>query len=111
MIDLIKKNIPKIRELCEKHHVLKLYVFGSATNGDFTEISDLDFLYEFDISGINFDNLKNAEYDYADNFFNLQFSLENLFKRKVDLLPIKEITNKYFKESVDKTKQIIYARN
>jgi predicted nucleotidyltransferase len=109
MNPLIENNKQKIFELCQKHHVKELYVFGSAVRNDFNENSDVDFLYEFDTSGIDFNNLKEAPYDYAGNFFDLKFSLEETLSREVDLLPIREIKNKYLKKSIDEDKILIYS--
>ena len=47
--------------------------------------------------------------DYADNYFDLKFSLENIFKRSVDLLEEKAIKNPYFKKVVEEKKQLIYG--
>jgi predicted nucleotidyltransferase len=109
MSPLIKNNRQKIFDLCKKHHVKELYVFGSAVRDDFNENSDVDFLYEFDTSGIDFNNLKDAPYDYADNFFDLKFSLEEMLNRDVDLLPMNEIKNPYLKQSIDEDKILIYS--
>jgi len=109
MIAAIKNNIDEIGRLCKKHHVMVLYIFGSALNESFNDKSDLDFLYEFDTKGIDFDNLPDADYDYADNFFELKFSLEKLLKRQIDLIEKRSFKNPYFNESVEKTKQLIYA--
>lgn len=106
---LIENNKQKIIDLCKQHHVKELYVFGSAARDDFNEKSDVDFLYEFDTSGIDFDNLKDASYDYVDNFFSLLERLEKTLKRKVDLLPLNEIRNKYLKKSIDEDKILIYS--
>ena len=48
-----EKNIKKIRTLCAKHNVEKLYLFGSATNDKFTEKSDIDFLVNFEQIELN----------------------------------------------------------
>jgi hypothetical protein len=47
--------------------------------------------------------------DYADNYFDLKFSLEDTFKRPVDLLEEKAIINPYFKRAIDKNMQLIYV--
>ena len=42
-------SIPKeaLAAFCEKHHITRLALFGSALRGDFTPESDLDLLAEF----------------------------------------------------------------
>ena len=45
---------------------------------------------------------KIGAYSLADNF-------ENLFKRKVDLMTDKPISNRFLKERIEESKQMIYA--
>lgn len=97
---VIDRNIDKVRDLCRKHRVAKLFVFGSVLNDRFKTNSDIDFVVDF--SSIDL-------YDYADNYFDLKFSLEDLFKRKVDLLEEKAIKNPYLRKSIDSAKQLIYG--
>ena len=96
----IEKNIDIIRDLCLKHKVGKLFAFGSILTNRFHEDSDIYFLVDF--AGVDL-------YDYADNYFDLKFSLESLFCRKVDLLENKAIQNPYLRNSIDSTKQLIYG--
>ena len=99
-MNLIDKNIDTIRDLCSKHKVGKLFVFGSVLNEKFKNDSDLDFIVDF----------KNVEvYEYADNYFELKYSLENLFKRDVDLLEDKAIINPFLRQSIDSSKQLVYG--
>jgi len=109
MNSIIENNKQAIIELCKRHHVKFLYIFGSVTRDDFNNDSDIDFLYEFDTSRIDFDNLNNAEYDYVDNLFSFKEKLENLLQRKIDLIPIKAVKNKYFINAIENDKQIVYA--
>lgn len=99
-MNLLERNIDKIRDLCLVHRVGKLFVFGSILTDRFRNDSDIDLLVDF--QGVDL-------YDYADNYFNLKFSLENLFKRNVDLLEDKAITNPYLRQSIDSSKQLIYG--
>jgi predicted nucleotidyltransferase len=97
---LIERNIDKIRELCSKHKVRKLFVFGSVLTDKFKKDSDIDLIVDF--QGVDL-------YEYADNYFDLKESLENLFKRDVDLLEDKAIKNPYLRKSIDSSKQLIYG--
>lgn len=97
---LIESNIKKIKALCKKHKVIRLFVFGSVLTDRFNEGSDIDFVVDFDRENI---------VDYFDNYFNLKYALEDLFKRKVDLLEEQTIRNPYLKKSVDQTKALIYG--
>jgi len=97
---IIEKNRDKIRALCIQHKVSRLFVFGSVLTDKFKKSSDVDFVVDFD--GVEL-------YEYADNYFDLKTSLENLLKRQVDLLEEKAIKNPYLRRSIDASKQIIYG--
>ena len=88
---LIENNIQKIIDLCKKHKVHKLFVFGSVLTSRFNDNSDVDLVVDFD------------------NFFDFKYALENLFGRKVDLLEEQTIKNPYLKKNVDATKTLIYG--
>jgi len=97
---LIDRNIDTIRSLCKKHKVAKLFVFGSILTDHFRKNSDIDFIVDF----------QNMElYDYADNYFEFKAALENIFKRKIDLLENQAINNPYLRQSIDSQKQIVYG--
>ena len=98
-MDLISQYQNQIRKLCRKHRVSELFVFGSVLEDSFNEESDIDFVVDF--SDVSLE-------DYADNYFDLKFSLERIFKRDVDLLERKAIRNPYLLESIDSTKQLVY---
>ena len=107
MQPIIQNNKEKIALLCQKHHVKILYVFGSVVTSNFSENSDIDFLYKIDID--NFPGWDSGDYDYTDNLLSLEKELTNLLGRKIDLVPDIHIPNKYFRMSIDKSKQMIYA--
>lgn len=100
MNTLVENKLNDIRELCRLYGVRRMYVFGSAAKGGFTEKSDVDILYEFDSNvGV---------LDYSDHFFSLLYALERLFGRKVDMVDQTSLTNPYFIREVEQTKQLIY---
>ena len=99
-MNLIESNIENIRDLCKLHKVKRLFVFGSVLSDRFKKESDIDLIVDF--QGVDL-------YDYADNYFDLKYSLENLFKRDVDLLEDKAINNPYLRQTIDSTKQLIYG--
>ncbi|MDP3915175.1 MAG: nucleotidyltransferase domain-containing protein [Bacteroidota bacterium] len=99
-MNLVERHIDKISDLCLVHRVGKLFAFGSVLTDRFKNDSDIDLLVEF--QGVDL-------YDYADNYFDLKFSLENLFKRNVDLLEDKAITNPYLRKSIDSSKKLIFG--
>jgi predicted nucleotidyltransferase len=90
-----------MEQLCRRYHVRRLELFGSAAIGaDRPGESDYDFLVEF---------APLAPGAYADTFFGLQEALEDLLKRPVDLVVSSAIRNPYFRESIDRTKSLVYA--
>jgi len=97
---VIDKNIESIKTLCINHKVASLFIFGSILTGNFNKSSDIDFIVDFKEVDL---------YNYADNYFSLKESLENLLKRPVDLLENKAIKNPYLRQSIDSSKQLIYG--
>lgn len=109
MQPILKNNIDTIRKLCKEHYIKELYAFGSAIDGNFTNESDIDLLYEMDYSGFDFNDIKNIPYDPFLVYFDLKEKLEKLFNKKVDLIPIEDFKNKYFLNELNKTKTLIYG--
>ncbi|MDE6017504.1 MAG: nucleotidyltransferase domain-containing protein [Muribaculaceae bacterium] len=101
-MNLIRANIGRIYELCHLYKVKSLYVFGSVLTPRFNKESDIDLLVKFNKESIPLTQ-------YADNFFDLQFALEDLFRRKVDLVCDDAIKNPYFRQEVDSKKELIYG--
>ena len=99
-MNLIESNIDNLRTLCKSHKVQRLFVFGSVLSDRFQKDSDIDLIVDF--QGIEL-------YDYADNYFDFKESLENLFKREVDLLEDKAIKNPYLRQSIDSSKVLVYG--
>ena len=101
MNKLVENNIGEIKQLCDKHLVDTLFLFGSANTTYFNEKSDIDLLISFKTSLLLM--------DYADNYFDLRDSLNNLLKRRVDLVVEKSLKNPYFKKEIEETKIQIYG--
>ena len=102
MIRLIEDHRSELINICIKYHVQYLALFGSAVaNERFdTETSDFDFLVEF----------KPLEQGrYADTYFGLLEALEDLFERPVDLLMVRAIKNPYFIQTINQTRELLYA--
>jgi hypothetical protein len=99
-MNILKQHISEIKKLCEIHKVKRLYVFGSVLTNDFNSKSDIDLIVEF--SNIEVE-------DYADNYFDFKFSLQDILNRPIDLLEEKAIKNPYFKQSVNQQRQLIYG--
>ena len=100
MHQLIADNLDKIRTLCIDYHVNRLYAFGSICTEHFNENSDVDLLISFQPMDFG---------DYADSYFEIADKFELLFKRRVDLVTDKSLSNPYFIHSVDKTKTLLYG--
>ncbi len=97
---ILESNIENLRALCQALKVKRLYVFGSAVKGHFKETSDIDFLISFA------DNLSVEE--YTQNYFELQYKLRDLLKREIDIVTERTLSNPYFIESINESKQLIY---
>jgi uncharacterized protein len=102
MIPELIERKTDLESLCRRLGVRRLEVFGSAATGRFRpEDSDIDFLVEFEPAAIH--------HGYADRYFGLLESLEQLFGRSVDLVVDSAIRSPYFRQSVDRTKVLLYA--
>ena len=99
---LVEINIHKIIELCKRFHVRKLWVFGSILTNRFSDQSDVDLCVDFDKSQIDV-------FDYADNFFDFQYALEDLLGRKIDITEDSAVRNPFFRQELNQTRQLIYG--
>lgn len=81
----LKEKMPEIKE---KYGVKNLYIFGSYVRGEQTPESDIDILVEFEKGKKTFRN-----------YMGLKFYLEELFRRKVDLI-IKEAVKPRLKKYI-----------
>ena len=100
VMKLIQRHITQIIALCEKHKVTSLYLFGSVLTDKFNNDSDIDFVVIFDKAGVD---------DYFENYFDFKYALQDLFGREVDLVEEQTIRNKYLRQNVDASKQLIYG--
>ena len=101
MIELIENNKQEIFNLCRQHKVDRLFLFGSAARNQMNSSSDLDLLVEFS------DSIEIL--DYADNYFDLKFSLEKILKIEIDLVSVKSLKNKILIEEINNSKVELYA--
>src|SRR3972149_7704384 len=95
MISIVEDNREELKDLCVKHRVRRLELFGSAIDDENFDLekSDIDFLVEFQ-------PLKPGE--YADTYFGLLEALESLFNRHIDLIMVRAVKNPYFLEAINK---------
>ena len=98
---LIEEKRDDLIRLCAKYRVRRLELFGSALTDRFnSRASDLDFLVEF---------LPLQPGEYADAYFGLLEGLHELFQRNVDLVMAGAIKNRYFLESINRRRTVLYA--
>lgn len=95
---LSKHHLDKIREFFSDLPVKKAYLFGSYSRNEADKNSDVDILVELDHSK-----------PIGMKFFTYQDGLENLLKKKVDLVS-EEGLSKFIKPLIDKDKVLIYER-
>ncbi|MFN4854161.1 MAG: nucleotidyltransferase family protein [Bacteroidota bacterium] len=82
------------------YKVESMYLFGSATNSNFTNNSDIDFLVKF----------KNMDLsDYFDNYMSLKSRLEKICGRSVDLVEEQTLRNPILINSIKNSKELIYG--
>lgn len=85
-MSIIELNRQNIIDICQKHKVKSLAVFGSVLTDRFHD-----------------------ERDYADNYLEMQESLQNLFGREIDLIENKAIRNSVLLQAINDSKQVIYG--
>jgi hypothetical protein len=86
-----------IRTFCERHHVRKLALFGSALRGALSAASDVDLLVEF-------------ESEHVPGFFGLiemENELSALLGRRADLRTLKDLS-RYFRSEVARDAETLY---
>jgi predicted nucleotidyltransferase len=99
-MNIVEQNITTITELCKKHNVLNMYLFGSVLTEKSSPDSDIDFM-------VNFGQVNLLQ--YFDNYMALKDGLERLLQRPVDLLEEKTIRNPILRRSIDRNKKLIYG--
>ncbi|WNK00457.1 nucleotidyltransferase domain-containing protein [Thalassospiraceae bacterium LMO-JJ14] len=102
MLTELARHRDRIADLCRRHHVARLEVFGSAARGhDFDPMrSDADFLVEF-VDGGGFTPLEQV--------FGLRAELEKLLSRPVDLIEAGAVSNPYILAEIDRAREVLYA--
>jgi len=100
MNKIITDRLDQIKLLCQKYEIKSMYLFGSFSSGNDNDSSDIDILISFMDIPID---------QYTDNYFELHDKLENLFNRKIDLITENSLSNPYFIESIEETKELLYA--
>ena len=73
------------------------------------EIKDLSSLTVLTADSINVGKYVISKAKNDDNYFNLKFALQELFKRPIDLLESKAMKNPYIIRNIDNSKFLIYG--
>ncbi len=103
MQNIIENKLDELKKLCKTLKIKRMYAFGSVVSDDnFNKNSDIDFLISF------IDNITIEE--YTDNYFSLHYKLKDLFNRKIDIVTERTLSNPYFIENINKTKELIYEK-
>ncbi len=101
MVDALQDKQQAIAELCARHGVARLDVFGSALRDDFRPgQSDIDLLVEFG---------PHEGYALVDAYFGLLDDLRALLGPDVDLVMVDAVKNRYLAREIARTKQLLYA--
>jgi predicted nucleotidyltransferase len=101
MLPLIEARAAEIAELCQRFHVRRLDVFGSAARVvDFDPVrSDIDILVTYSAGN------PPSMWDY----FALRDALSNLLGRKVDLVMENSVENPFVRAGIARSRQPLYG--
>jgi predicted nucleotidyltransferase len=102
MTALIEQHHSALSDLCRRHGVERLYLFGSAAGERSERPGDLDFLVEMT------DRQPTAS--YADRYLDFADELERLFGRRVDLVTDQSIRNPYFRREIEATRELVFGK-
>jgi hypothetical protein len=99
-MNILSIYLNDVKQLCDSYRVRSLFAFGSVTTERFNANSDIDFIVDI---------ADDDPLSYSDKYFDLKSRLEELFKRKIDLLEHKTIINPYLKARIDQIKVLVYG--
>lgn len=98
----IEASRNRLAELCRRHRVRSLDVFGSAADDRFDpESSDFDFVVEFE-------DLEPRA--FAASYFGLLEDLAALLGRPIDLVVDAAIANPFFRAAIEPSRTTIHGR-
>ena len=110
MEKIIIDKLEVIHDICRRHHVARLWVFGSAATGvgldgnPFGPESDVDLIVRF-----KKEVYRNDHAGYCDNWDELHKELEIALDHRVDLVPVTSLTRAQFITNVKHQKQDLYV--
>jgi hypothetical protein len=88
----------KVAAYCEKHHITRLWLFGSVLRQDFHANSDIDVLVEFDSAHVP-----------GWNIVSIQDELSAILGRRVEF-SMPDALSKHMKPGIMQSARIIYER-
>lgn len=88
-----------LAELCKRHKIKELSLFGSALRDDFRPDSDVDLLLVFE----------EGHRPGIDEYLEMLDDFEAFFGREVDLVHLKYLRNPFLRHEVLKTRKVIHA--
>lgn len=100
MHPIVRQQLPQIIEICKRHHVKRLVLFGSALDDSFDPArSDVDLL-------IDFERMEPEE--HAESYWDLIVELEAALSRPVDVVKRHMVRNPYLERSIDRHHAVVY---
>ena len=100
MVPEIQQYREQIAALCRSHGVRRLELIGSGARGDFDPArSDLDFLVEFQDEALS---------QLSKRYFGVLFGLEDLLKRKIDLIRVSPDSDQRFMAVARRHLDVVY---
>ena len=101
MIEVLKAKREQISDICARHGVARLHVFGSALHEEVRhDDSDVDLLLEL---------APMDPYARVDAYFGLLEELGALLSVRIDLVMVGAVKNPYIARNIERTKQLLYA--
>ena len=97
----VAARLPAVADLCAKHRVRRLALFGSGATERFDadKGSDLDFLVEVEPM---------SPREHAESYFGLMEDLQSVLRLPVDLVEVGASRNPYFQEAVRNTQVMLF---
>src|SRR5262245_10792010 len=100
MHPIIERHHQTLTELCVRHRVRRLELFGSAAGASAANVGDFDFLVEF---------LPATPSEHSRSYFGLLFGLEDALKLPIDLVEEAAVKNPHFLRAIELDRCVLYA--
>jgi uncharacterized protein len=97
----IQLPLERIEAFCRRNPIQKLSLFGSVLRDDFTDKSDVDFLVELDPTA----------HVGLFEFLHMQFELQDMIGRPVDLRTPEDLHERFRQKVVDQAETVYECKN